>query len=108
MLLAGEESVEAAAARLREAGAGTVVIKCGARGCYLDRCSREVLGPGREKRKVRRHHRSGRQFRGWFPVCAFPGEGPLRECAEYGNRCGAKAVSVAGATDWVEKIAYSI
>ena len=30
----------------------------------------------------------------------------VRECAEYGNKCGANAVSVAGATDWTEKIGF--
>ena len=46
MLLTGEESVEAAAGRLREAGAGAVVIKCGGQRLLHGQCRREVLDPG--------------------------------------------------------------
>ena len=35
MLLTGKDTVEDAAADLRRVGVGTVVVKCGSRGCYI-------------------------------------------------------------------------
>lgn len=100
MLLTGEEKVETAAGRLREAGAGAVVIKCGARGCYLDSREGQMWVPAEKNVKCIDTTGAGDSFAAGFLYALSMGM-PVRECAEYGNRCGAKAVSVAGATDWV-------
>ena len=102
MLLTGEESVEAVAGRLREAGAGTVVIKCGDRGCYLDSADGKCWIPAEKNVKCVDTTGAGDSFAAGFLYALSRGRS-LRECAEYGNRCGAKAVSVAGASDWAEK-----
>ena len=102
MLLTGEESVEAVAGRLREAGAGTVVIKCGDRGCYLDSADGKCWIPAEKNVKCIDTTGAGDSFAAGFLYALSRGRS-LRECAEYGNRCGAKAVSVVGASDWAEK-----
>ena len=107
MLITGENTVEEAAESLRRAGVKTVVVKCGSKGCYV--CGREksFWMPAEKNVKCIDTTGSGDSFVAGFLHALAQGRN-VRECAEYGNKCGANAVSVAGATDWTEKIGFPL
>ena len=107
MLLTGKNTVEEAAESLRGAGVKTVVVKCGSKGCYV--CGREksFWMPAEKNVKCIDTTGSGDSFVAGFLHALAQGRN-VRECAEYGNKCGANAVSVAGATDWTEKIGFPL
>ena len=107
MLLTGKNTVEEAAESLRRAGVKTVVVKCGSKGCYV--CGREksFWMPAEKNVKCIDTTGSGDSFVAGFLHALAQGRN-VRECAEYGNKCGANAVSVAGATDWTEKIGFPL
>lgn len=105
MLITGKNTVEEAAESLRRAGVKTVVVKCGSKGCYV--CGREksFWMPAEKNVKCIDTTGAGDSFVAGFLHALAQGRN-VRECAEYGNKCGANAVSVAGATDWTEKIGF--
>ena len=107
MLITGKNTVEEAAESLRRAGVKTVVVKCGSKGCYV--CGREksFWMPAEKNVKCIDTTGAGDSFVAGFLHALAQGRN-VRECAEYGNKCGANAVSVAGATDWTEKIGFSL
>ena len=107
MLITGENTVEEAAESLRRAGVKTVVVKCGSKGCYV--CGREKCFwvPAEKNVKCVDTTGAGDSFVAGFLHALAQGRN-VRECAEYGNKCGANAVSVAGATDWTEKIGFPL
>ena len=107
MLLTGKNTVEEAAESLRGAGVKTVVVKCGSKGCYV--CGREksFWMPAEKNVKCIDTTGAGDSFVAGFLHALAQGRN-VRECAEYGNKCGANAVSVAGATDWTEKIGFPL
>lgn len=107
MLLTGKNTVEEAAESLRRAGVKTVVVKCGSKGCYV--CGREksFWMPAEKNVKCIDTTGAGDSFVAGFLHALAQGRN-VRECAEYGNKCGANAVSVAGATDWTEKIGFPL
>lgn len=100
-LVTGKDTAEEAAERLLEAGVKNVVIKCGARGCLVRNrreCYRVLAKPG-----VRCIDTTGAgdSFAAGFIYALSKGR-TLRECAEYANACGARAVQVLGATGWIQ------
>ena len=100
MLLTGKSTVEEAAADLLEAGVGTVVIKCGAKGCYItNREGAFWVSPEAEITVVDTTG-AGDSFVGGF-LYALSQDLPLTECARIANSCGAKAVQQVGATTWI-------
>ena len=107
MLLTGKNTVEEAAESLRRAGVKTVVVKCGSKGCYV--CGREksFWMPAEKNVKCVDTTGAGDSFVAGFLHALAQGRN-VRECAEYGDKCGANAVSVAGATDWTEKIGFPL
>ena len=107
MLITGKNTVEEAAESLRRAGVKTVVVKCGSKGCYV--CGREksFWMPAEKNVKCIDTTGAGDSFVAGFLHALAQGRN-VRECAEYGNKCGANAVSVAGATDWTEKIGFPL
>lgn len=107
MLITGKNTVEEAAESLRRAGVKTVVVKCGSKGCYV--CGREKCFwvPAEKNVKCVDTTGAGDSFVAGFLHALAQGRN-VRECAEYGNKCGANAVSVAGATDWTEKIGFPL
>lgn len=107
MLLTGKNTVEEAAESLRGAGVKTVVVKCGSKGCYV--CGREksFWMPAEKNVKCVDTTGAGDSFVAGFLHALAQGRN-VRECAEYGDKCGANAVSVAGATDWTEKIGFPL
>lgn len=100
MLLTGKSEVEEAARELKEAGAGTVVVKCGSRGCYMFRDSGGVWIPAVRGVKCIDTTGAGDSFTAGFISALSEGKHP-EECAVFANECGARAVAVVGATEWV-------
>ena len=100
MLLTGAATVEAAAEALSHAGVGTVVIKCGARGCYVQTKGLSFWSPAEEGVVCVDTTGAGDSFVGGFLSC-LARELPLEECAAFANRCGARAVEHVGATAWI-------
>lgn len=100
MLLTREKSVEGAAQTLREAGVQNVIIKCGARGCYLENGEGSAWISAEPDVTCIDTTGAGDSFTAGFLYALSEGKS-LKECAEFGNRCGAKAVCVVGATEWI-------
>ena len=57
--------------------------------------------PAEEKRKVRRHHRSGRTVSRLVSFMRFPGEDPSGNARNTGTDAARRQCPWAGATDWV-------
>ena len=100
MLLTGKETVEEAAADLRRVVVGTVVVKCGARGCYITNEAGSFWVAAEENVTVVDTTGAGDSFVGGF-LYALSQDLPLEECARTANACGAKAVQKIGATAWI-------
>ena len=100
MLLTGKNAVEDAARELKEAGVCHVVVKCGRRGCYALDDESEMWIPAEPDVKCVDTTGAGDSFAAGFLFALSEGRS-FQECAAFGNRCGAKAVGVVGATDWV-------
>lgn len=100
MLLTGAQSAEEAARMLSEAGVGTVVVKCGSRGCFIKRGELEFAVPAMEGVTCVDTTGAGDSFVGGF-LYGLANDLPLAECACQANLCGARAVEKVGATTWV-------
>jgi len=100
MLLTGKDTVEEAAEDLLNAGAGTVVIKCGDKGCYIKRREGAFWSPARENVACVDTTGAGDSFVGGF-LYGLSKDLPLEECARIANDCGARAVQKVGATTWI-------
>ena len=100
MLLTGETTVETAADALFRAGVGTVVIKCGDRGCYVKTEGRSFWSPAEEGVVCVDTTGAGDSFVGGFLSCLAK-DLPLEECLTFANQCGARAVEHVGATAWI-------
>lgn len=100
MLLTGKDTVEEAAADLLAAGVGTVVVKCGAKGCYITSRERTFWVAPEAQVQVVDTTGAGDSFVGGF-LYALSQDLPLEECARTANRCGAQAVQKIGATTWI-------
>ena len=100
MLLTGKSTPEEAAADLRRVGVGTVVVKCGARGCYVTNGAGSFWVPAEENVPVVDTTGAGDSFVGGF-LYALSQDLPLEECARRANACGAQAVQKIGATAWI-------
>ncbi len=94
------DTAEEAGAVLLKAGAGCVVIKCGARGCYVRSRKEEFWSPAAEAVCVDTTG-AGDSFAAGF-LYRLSEKYSLRECAEFANLCGARAVSMAGAAEWLD------
>lgn len=102
MLLTGKGSPEEAAADLLGAGVGTVVVKCGSRGCYITNREGSFWVAAEENVTVVDTTGAGDSFVGGF-LYGLSKDLTLYECARTANRCGAKAVRKIGATAWVDE-----
>ena len=100
MLLTGKTTVEEAAADLRRVGVGTVVVKCGPKGCYITNAQGSFWVPAEANVPVVDTTGAGDSFVGGF-LYALSQDLPLVECARTANRCGAQAVQHIGATTWI-------
>ncbi len=100
MLLTGADTVEEAARALREAGAGTVVIKCGGRGCFVCSDWGEFWAPAKEGVRCVDTTGAGDSFAAGF-LCGLARGESLEECVRLANHCGARAVEQVGAVTWI-------
>ena len=89
-----------AAEALLEAGVKNVIIKCGSKGCYV--CNHEIKMyiPAVPNVNCIDTTGAGDSFAAGFIYGLSEGYS-LEKCAEYANECGAKAVSVIGASEWI-------
>ena len=92
--------MEGAAEDLLGAGVGTVVIKCGARGCYIRNREGAFWSPALENVTCVDTTGAGDSFVGGF-LYGLSNDMPIEECARIANDCGAKAVQKVGATTWI-------
>lgn len=100
-LITGEEEVPEAAEAFLHAGVGNVVIKCGKRGCYICNHKKKGYVPAVENVTCIDTTGAGDSFAAGFLYGLSEGW-TLEECAAFGNRCGAYAVSALGATSWCQ------
>ena len=103
MLFTGKDTVREAAEALLKAGVRNVVITCGREGCLVMNQEESYMAPAKEGVTCVDTTGAGDSFAAGFIYALSQGR-PLRECAEYGNACGAKAVAAVGATQWLEVI----
>lgn len=103
MLLTGKDTVEEAAEELRSAGAGTIAVKCGSRGCYLlEKGKKGLWLPAVEGVECVDTTGAGDSFAAGFIWALSEGRSPS-ECAAHGNQWGARAVQFTGASDWTDQ-----
>ena len=100
MLVTGAETAEDAAEVLHGCGAGTVVVKCGARGCYVRSGERAFWSPAVENVSCVDTTGAGDSFVGGF-LYGLANGWSIEECAAHANRCGARAVEKLGAVTWI-------
>lgn len=100
MLLTRKKTVEEAARDLFDTGIKTVVIKCGARGCFIKNSEKEFWVSAVADVNCVDTTGAGDSFVAGF-LYGLANDFSLEKCAEYGNRCGAKAVQKIGATTWI-------
>lgn len=98
----GQDTAEKAARELLRAGVKHVVIKCGKDGCLVGDIAEVYQVPAIEDVECVDTTGAGDSFVAGFLFALSEG-GSLRECAEYGNACGARAVTVTGATEWLRQ-----
>lgn len=101
-LLTGCNHAEAAADVLLAAGVGTVVIKCGSRGCLVANSEERYQVPAVSRVKCVDTTGAGDNFAAGFVYGLSQGWN-TRKCAEYANACAAKSVEWVGAVTWCEK-----
>ncbi len=98
-----EKTVTEAAERFLEAGVKNCIIKCGGKGCYVknDRDAFWVLSE--EKVNCLDTTGAGDSFAAGFLHALLEGKS-LKDCARYGNHCGALCVESMGAVTWSEEL----
>ena len=99
-LLTGEKDVWKAAGQLLESGVKHVIIKCGKRGCLVKTKEEAYMVPAVEGVSCIDTTGAGDSFAAGF-IYGLSEGWELYRCAEYANFCGAKAVSVIGASEWI-------
>lgn len=100
MLLTGKETAFLAAEALLKTGVGNVIIKCGKAGCLVMNSNEAYMVPAKEGTACIDTTGAGDSFVAGFIFALSQGR-TLKECAEYGNECGARAVAAVGATKWL-------
>ena len=100
MLLTGKDTAFEAARAILETGVKNVVIKCGKKVALVMNQKEAYMVPGKKEVSCVDTTGAGDSFAAGF-IFALSKGGTLKECAEYGNECGARAVAVAGATEWL-------
>ena len=93
-------TVEKAAERLWESGVKHVVVKSGKKGCYLRSAQESVWIPACKCEACVDTTGAGDSFVAGFIYALSEGK-EFKICASYANQCGARAVEVIGATEWL-------
>lgn len=100
MLFTQKDTVEEAAEAFVRAGVKHVIIKCGARGAYVRTKTKGYWAPAKEGVMVVDTTGAGDSFAAGFLAALSEGK-CLEECVQAANSCGAEAVGVIGATEWI-------
>lgn len=100
MMVTRTETVEEAAQDLLNAGVGTVIIKCGAKGCYVKNKELEFWAAPEQEVTCVDTTGAGDSFVGGF-LHGMARDLPLEECVKQANRCGVRAVQKVGAVTWI-------
>jgi len=100
ILFTGKETAAEAAEALLAAGGGNVIIKCGGKGCLVRNRKESYMVPAKAGVKCIDTTGAGDSFVAGFLYALSEGRA-LRECVQYANECGARAVGVVGATEWL-------
>ena len=100
MLLTGADTPEGAAEALLQAGVGTVIVKCGAKGCFVKNRAKAFWAPAEAGVPCVDTTGAGDSFVGGF-LYGLANDLPLEACVAKANQCGAKAVQQVGAVTWV-------
>lgn len=100
--LTGEADVKRAAEALYRAGVSCAVIKRGGKGCFLRDRSHRISVPAFPAKNCMDTTGAGDSFAAGFLFALSKGRGAV-ECARFANRCGARAVGTAGATEWTKE-----
>lgn len=103
MLLTETDTVEKAAESLMAAGVKHVAVKCGRQGCYLKSLQETRWIPAVGNTRCVDTTGAGDSFAAGF-VYALSKNKNFLECAEFANKCGARAVERTGAVAWTEDI----
>lgn len=100
-LITGKEKPEDMAERLAQCGVGTVLIKCGARGCYVK--GKELSGqfPALPGVNCVDTTGAGDSFAAGF-ICGLAEGRTLAECIHLANTCGGIAVEAVGACEGIQ------
>ena len=101
MRLTGYADAATAAEALHQAGAGTVIVKCGAKGCYVKTTGRSFWADAVPNIPCIDSTGAGDSFAAGF-LSGLARELPPEECLALANQCGAKAIQHVGATTWTE------
>lgn len=99
-LITGQSDTENAAKSFIKAGVKNVIIKCGKRGCLVMNKYESYIVSTKENACCIDTTGAGDSFAAGF-ICALSEGKSLKECAQFANECGAKAVGVMGATQWL-------
>lgn len=100
MLLTGKKTALEAAESILKTGVRNVIVKCGAKGCLVLNQKESYMVPAKAGVPCIDTTGAGDSFAAGFLFALSEGR-TLRECAEFGNECGAKAVCAVGATEWL-------
>jgi len=100
MLVTGKQTAEEAAECLHDVGVGTVIIKCGAKGCFVKNREKAFWTPAVPNVTCVDTTGAGDSFVAGF-LCGLSKGLALEACVELANQCGAKAVQKIGATSWI-------
>lgn len=99
-MLTGTDCAQDAAKALLDAGVKNVIVKCGKRGCLVANEREAYLVSAKENVCCVDTTGAGDSFVAGF-LCALSEGKTLKECAQFANECGARAVAVTGATTWL-------
>lgn len=94
-------SIEQAAESFLLAGVKNVIIKCGGNGCYVKNKEQEMWISAEKDVICVDTTGAGDSFAAGFLYGLSKGLS-LRECAVFANKCGARAVGVVGAAEWIK------
>ena len=100
MLVTGKGTAAEAAEALLAAGVGNVIVKCGGKGCLVRNRKESFMAPAKAGAECIDTTGAGDSFVAGFLYALSEGRA-LRECVQYANECGARAVGVVGATEWL-------
>ena len=100
MLVTGKGTAAEAAEALLAAGVGNVIVMCGGKGCLVWNRKESFMAPAKAGAECIDTTGAGDSFVAGFLYALSEGRA-LRECVQYANECGARAVGVVGATEWL-------